>query len=165
VPPLLFKQLIDTAIPRADLGMVNLLIGLAVLAYAGAAGLLLLGGYIGTLIGTGIIKDLRQALFDHLQRMPLAFFVHAKAGAIQSRLNTDVLNAQQMCTGHLYTGSVGSITADLLVLSFTLSAMLALNWQVTLVTLAIVPMLLVGIRLIGRRMRVLVRERWSSSAA
>jgi ATP-binding cassette subfamily B protein len=158
VPPLIFKALLDTAIPHRDVVLLNLLIGLAVVCYLASSGLQLLGGYLGTLIGTGIIRDLRQALFDHIQRLPLRFFVHTKTGAIQSRLHTDVLNAQQMFTGHLYTGSVGSIAADVLLLAFTLTAMFVLSWQVTLAALVLVPLLLVATRWVGARMRSMVRE-------
>jgi ATP-binding cassette subfamily B protein len=158
VPPLLFKALLDTAIPQRDVVLVNLLVGLAVGCYLAASGLQLLGGYLGTLIGTGIIRDLRQVVFDHLQRLPLSFFVHTKTGAIQSRLHNDVLNAQQMFTGHLYTGSVGSIAADVLLLAFTLTAMAVLSWQVTLVALVLVPLLWVTTRWVGTRMRSMVRQ-------
>ncbi|MEQ7125917.1 ABC transporter ATP-binding protein [Actinopolymorpha sp. B11F2] len=158
IPPLIFRELLDAAIPRRDVPLVNLLVGLAILAYLASAGMLLLGGYLGTLIGTDIIRDLRQVLFDHLQRLPLSFFVHAKTGAVQSRLNTDVLNAQQMFTGHLYTGSVGSIAADVLIIAFTLGAMVVLSWQVTLAALVLMPLFLVASRRIGPRMRSLVRE-------
>ncbi|MGW5366374.1 ABC transporter ATP-binding protein [Actinopolymorpha pittospori] len=158
VPPLIFKALLDTAIPHRDVVLLNLLIGLAVVCYIASSGLQLLGGYLGTLIGTGIIRDLRQVLFDHIQRLPLSFFVHTKAGAIQSRLYNDVLNAQQMFTGQLYTGSVGSIAADVLLLAFTLTAMFVLSWQVTLAALLLVPLLVVVTRWVGVRMRSRVRE-------
>lgn len=161
IPPLLFRRLIDDAIPRGDLRAVNILLITALLAYLGSTLLLLGGGYFGTLIGTGIIRDLRQALFDHLQRLPMAFFVRSKTGEVQSRLNNDVVNAQQMFTGHLFSGSVGSAAADVLTLSFTLGVMFTLSWPITLAALVLAPVLIISSKRIGVRVRQLTREQMS----
>src|SRR5882757_723022 len=76
VPPLLLRRLVDVAVPQHHRGSIDVLAGWAAVAYFGSAVLMLIGGYVGTRVGTAIIRDLRRALFDHVQRMPLGFFVH-----------------------------------------------------------------------------------------
>ncbi|GAB3431638.1 ABC transporter ATP-binding protein [Flindersiella endophytica] len=158
VPPLMFRRLIDGAIPGGDLAEVNVLMAIAVGAYLLSSVVQLAGGYLGTLIGTGIIRDLRRTLFDHFQRLPVDYFVKHKSGEVQSRLNNDVINAQQMFTGQLFTGSVGSVVSDVLVLGFILGAMFALSWQISLATLVLTPLFLLASGAVARRVHRLVRE-------
>ena len=103
IPALLLKTLLDTAIPDKDVTLVTLLAGVAVvLAIAGAA-LSLLQRWYSARVGEGLIYDLRVALFDHVQRLPISFFTRTQTGALQSRLNNDVIGAQQAVTTTLGT--------------------------------------------------------------
>ena len=106
VPALLVRELLNTAIPQHSFSLVNL-IGLAAVGVALAnAGLALGQRFLSSRIGEGLIYDLRTSLFDHVQRMPLAFFTRTQTGALISRLNNDVIGAQRAVTGTL--GSVVS---------------------------------------------------------
>ena len=118
VPPLLFRQIIDSAIPGGDgRHPLHLLAGLAVLAALGGD-LALADRYVSSRIGEGVIYDLRVALFDHVQRMPVAFFTRTQTGALTSRLNNDVIGAQRALTGTL-----GSVVSNVITLVTTLVAM------------------------------------------
>jgi ATP-binding cassette subfamily B protein len=168
VPPLLLKDLIDTAIPNAhaaallhhaDFGSINLLA-------AGLVGLALLNGllslvnrWLGSRIGEGVIYDLRTALYDRVQRMPIAFFTRTQTGALMSRLTTDVLDAQQA------VGTLASVTSDSLVLLTTLAAMLVLDWQATLLALTVVPVFFVLDRRMAPYISRLARTRMQLNAS
>lgn len=146
IPPLLLKRLIDSAIPQAKLhrhfGSIDLIaLSLVTLALV-AGGLSLLNRWLGARIGEGLIYDLRTALYDHVQRMPLAFFTRTQTGSLMSRLTTDVLDAQNAVS------TLASVLSDVLILVTTLAAMLVLDWQATLLSLAIVP----GFFILDRRM-------------
>ena len=109
-PPLLFRQIIDSAIPNKDSGALNVLaalvIGLAILS----SGLSFAERYCSSKIGEGLIFDLRVRLFDHVQRMPISFFTRTQTGALISRLNNDVMGAQRALTSTL--GSATATTAS-----------------------------------------------------
>lgn len=156
--PLVLRRLLDVAIPQHDRGAIDRLAALAVVLYLASAGLLLVGGYIGTRVGTAIIRDLRSALFDHLQRMPITFFIRSHTGAVQTRLNTDVINIQQLFTGQQFSGNVGSLAANVIVVGFSVGAMCVLSWQVTLLVLVIAAVFVYPTRRIGRHTRRLQRE-------
>jgi ATP-binding cassette subfamily B protein len=153
VPPLLFRELIDTAIPDQDRGLLTVLaLGAVGLAFAGA--LLSLGQrWLSARIGEGLIYDLRVALFDHVQRLPLAFFTRTQTGALQSRLNNDVVGAQQAVTNTL-----GTVVANGISLAVTLSIMLALEWRLTILTLIVLPAFIYPARKIGTPLQKLFRE-------
>ncbi len=153
IPPLLLRSLLDTAVPEENRGMVSALaIGAVGLALASAA-LSLLQRYYSSRIGEGLIYDMRVALFDHVQRLPISFFTRTQTGALMSRLNNDVIGAQQAVTNTL--GTVGSNVITLVV---TLSFMLALEWRLTLLTLLVLPAFIIPARRIGRRLQVITRE-------
>lgn len=152
-PPLLFRALIDQAIPQRSYRLVNVLAGAAVgMALANAA-LALAQRWFSSRIGEGLIFDLRTALFDHVQRQPLAFFTHTQTGALISRLNNDVIGAQSALTGTL-----GSVTSNVIGLVATLSVMLTLNWRLTLIALALLPVFVVPAKRVGKRLQALTRE-------
>jgi ATP-binding cassette subfamily B protein len=160
VTPLLVRSLIDTAIPERDLGLVNLIA-------LGAVSLALLGGALNVVqrwfsarIGEGLIYDLRTALFDHVQRQPLAFFTHTQTGALVSRMNNDVVGAQRALTGTL-----GSVTSDVIGLVSTLAVMIALEWRLTLLSLALLPLFVLPAKRVGRRLQAITRESMSLNAA
>jgi ATP-binding cassette subfamily B protein len=163
LPAFVVRQLIDHALPARDVGELTLLAGALAALFIGGTGLLLAGAYIGERIATGMILNLRLALFDHIQRMPLAFFTRTQTGIIQSRLNNDVgeVNA-------LFTHTASAAVTDVLSIGFTLVAMLALSPVVTLAVILLIPVLLVPAELVARRSRRLNREqmkRWGEMNA
>ena len=160
LPALVIQRLIDQAIPHRDAAqLARLALALGGLFLA-SSGLLLAGRWAGLHIGSGIIISLRRALFDHLQRLPLAFFTRAQTGLIQSRVNDD----SNEVSG-LLTDTISSAVSDLLSLAFTLAAMFALSWRVTLAVIAIVPLVLVPAELVGRRARHINRQRMKRAGA
>ena len=160
LPPLLFKQILDEAIPDRDRSWA---ITLAVIALAVAVVNTSLGvveRYLSATIGEGVIFDLRTSLYDHVHRMPIAFFTRTQTGALVSRMNNDVIGAQRALTGTL-----GSVVSNALTLLTTLVAMFILEWRLTLLTLLIAPLLLVPAERIGRRMQDIAREGMEVNAA
>lgn len=153
VPPLLYRDLIDNAIPGRDFGRLNLLA-------LGMIGIPLLSGLVGVYqrylsarIGEGIIYDLRGAVFEHLQRMSLRFFTNTRTGELMARLNNDVVGAQQAVT----STSV-NILANALALVMTAAVMLSLEWRLTLLSVAVLPLFILPARRIGRVLRKIRRE-------
>src|SRR6266508_4064951 len=160
VPPLLVRTLINDAIPRRSYHLVDL-IGLAAVGVALAnAGLGLAQRWFSSRIGEGLIYDLRTALFDHVQRQPLAFFTHTQTGALVSRMNNDVVGAQRALTGTL-----GSVTSNVIGLVATLTAMLVLNWRITLIALLVLPVFLLPAKRVGKRLQALTRESMNLNAS
>ena len=153
LPALVIQRLIDQALPSRDTAQLLALVLALGGLYLADSGLLLAGRWTGLHIGSGIIIALRRALFDHIQRLPLAFFTRAQTGLIQSRVNNDVGEVNE-----LLTETISSAVSDFLSLAFTLTAMFALSWRVTLALLAVVPLVLIPSELVGRRARRLNRE-------
>ncbi len=153
VPPLLFRALIDHALPHRDRTLVTILAASAIaLAFADAM-LSLLQRWYSSRVGEGLIYDLRVALFDHVQRMPLAFFTRTQTGALQSRLNNDVIGAQQAVTTTL-----GTVVSNVINIAVVLTIMLRLEWRLTLLTLVVLPLFIYPARRMGPRMQSLTRE-------
>ncbi len=115
--------------------------------------------YFSARIGEGVIYDLRTKVYDHVQRMPLQFFTRTQTGALVSRLNSDVMGAQQAFTSTL-SGTVGNIISLIL----TAGVMLSLSWQVTVIALALVPAFLLPARVVGRRLAAITRESYQLDA-
>ena len=159
LPPLIFRRLIDVAIPAGDLGAINVLAGLALLVSLAGAGLALLGSLTAVSVGEGLIYDLRSALYDHVQRMPIGFFTRTQTGALISRLNNDVVGAQQAVTSTLST-----TVSSTLGLSFTLGAMVLLDWRITFLALLLVPVYLVVSKRVGRIVQRLARHQMETNA-
>lgn len=158
IPPLLVKSLIDGAIPHHDLHAVDLLAaGLVGLALATTA-LSLVSRWFASVISEGIIYDLRVSLFDHVQRMPVAFFSRTQTGSLMSRLTNDVLDAQNA------VGTVASVTLDVMTLGATLVPMFALSWQITSVALLVVPPFVLVDRLMAKRISKVSRRRMELNA-
>ncbi|MGW4642071.1 ABC transporter ATP-binding protein [Sphaerisporangium sp. NPDC004334] len=157
--PLLLKSIIDGGIipRRADVVvMLSLIIaGLALVD----AGLGLAQRWFSSRIGEGLIYDLRTEVFDHVQRMPVAFFMRAQTGALVSRLNSDVIGAQRAITSTL-----SAVVSNVVSLIMVLGAMLILSWQVTLVALILLPIFIFPARYVGRRMSGLTREQMQLDA-
>src|SRR5690606_8788605 len=104
-------------------------------------------------IGEGIIFDLRRAVYEHVQRMPIAFFMRTRTGALVSRLNNDVIGAQRT-----FTATLSGLVTNVVQLALSLGVMVALSWQVTLLALVLLPVFVLPARRIGRRMANLQRE-------
>ncbi len=126
-PALLIKQIVDGLRGGTDEGRLTVLALLMVAAAVAGAVLSLVERWLSAGIGEGLIYDLRTALFDHVQRMPIAFFTRTQTGALVSRMNNDVIGAQRAVTGTL-----GSVVSNVIVLATTLVAMLLLEWRLTL---------------------------------
>ncbi|HEX4811229.1 MAG TPA: ABC transporter ATP-binding protein [Nonomuraea sp.] len=157
--PLLMKAIIDDGILPGRTGVVTwLAVAIAGLAVVDA-GLTLVQRWFSARIGEGLIYDLRTEVFDHVQRMPVAFFMRAQTGALVSRLNTDVIGAQRALTSTL-----SSVVSNVVSLVLVLGAMLALSWQVTLVALVLLPIFIGPAKYVGRRMSALTREQMQLDA-
>ena len=153
IPPLLYRDLIDRVLPNRDWARLNLLavgmIGIPILS-----GLLgVADRYLSARVGEGIIFDLRQQLYGHLQGMALRFFTHTKAGEILSRLNNDVVGAQDAVTGTL-----PSILTNGLTLISTLVVMISIEWRLALLSVVVLPLFLLPARRVGRIFRELRRR-------
>jgi ATP-binding cassette subfamily B protein len=164
VPPLVFRQIIDTAIPQGqrtgDNSRLHWLAGLAVGAAIGAAALALAERWLSSHIGEGVIYDLRVSVFDHIQRMPLAFFTRTQTGALTSRLNNDVVGAQRALTGTL-----GSVVSNVIVLVTTLITMVYLEWRLTFFALAALPLFIIPAKRVGRRLQAITRHQMNLNAS
>jgi ATP-binding cassette subfamily B protein len=123
------------------------------------AGLSLWQRWVSARIGEGLIFDMRAKVFEHVQRMPIAFFSRTQTGALVSRLNNDVLGAQQA-----FTDTFGSVVSNIIGVGITLGAMFILSWQITLVALALLPLFLLPARWVGRRLASLTRESYVLNA-
>ena len=159
-PPLLIRRIIDDALPQEDSSALAVLAGLMVAAAFGDAALALLGRWYSSRIGEGLIYDLRVALFDHVQRMPVAFFTRTQTGALVSRMNNDVIGAQRAVTD-----TMGSIVSNVIVLGTTLAAMMFLEWRLTLLALLLLPVFVLPAKRVGRRMQSLTREQMNLNAS
>ncbi len=160
VPVFVVRRIIDVAIPDGDKGQIVLLAGIAVAAALADAALAVLQRWASARIGEGLIFDLRRTLFAKIQRMPVAFFTRTPTGAITSRLDNDVVGAQTAVTSTL-----GTIVSNVVVLATTLAAMLALQWQLTLLTLVVLPVFVIPARRVGQRLQGLSRKQMGHNAA
>lgn len=160
VPPLVVRSILDTAIPRRDRTLITVLAALVVAAALGDAALGIFQRWCSAHVGEGLIYDLRAALFAKMQRMPLAFFTRTPTGAITSRLTTDVVGAQTAVTTTL-----GSVVSNVVVLVTTLIAMVALEWRLTLLALAVLPLFFLPARRVGIRLQEISRNQMQHNAA
>ena len=159
VPALLFRRLIDHALATKDHTELTVLALAAVGVALGIALLSLSARWFSSRVGEGLIYDLRVTLFDHVQRMPLAFFTRSQTGALISRLNNDVIGAQQAVTGTL-----GNIVSNSISVGSILIVMLALHWRLTLLALAVLPLFLLPSRWLGKQLVGITREQMQLNA-
>ncbi|MEZ5205691.1 MAG: ABC transporter transmembrane domain-containing protein [Acidimicrobiales bacterium] len=153
VPPLLFRRIVDTTIPDKNLAELTVVGVVVVIVAFVSAGLSFAERWWSARIGEGLIYDLRDSLFDHVQRMPVAFFTQTQTGALISRLNNDVIGAQRA-----FTATLGSVVSNAIVLTTTLVAMLLLEWRLTLLALALLPLFIWPAKRAGRRLAAITRE-------
>ncbi|HWJ84677.1 MAG TPA: ABC transporter ATP-binding protein, partial [Cellulomonas sp.] len=157
--PLLVKNLIDHGIATGDTRRVVLLAAaMAGLALLGA-GLSVADRWVSSKIGEGLIYDLRTEVYDHVQRMPLAFFSRARTGALVQRLNGDVLGAQQA-----FTSTLQNVVSNTLTIVFVLAAMFSMSWQLTALSLVLLPAFVLPARWFGKRIAAVTRESYERNA-
>ncbi|MGH8866696.1 MAG: ABC transporter ATP-binding protein [Actinomycetes bacterium] len=151
--PLMFKVIIDDGVAkgRSDV-VVWLALGVAGLAVLEAA-LTLVQRWFSARIGEGLIFDLRTRVFSHVQRMPVAFFTRTQTGSLVSRLNSDVIGAQQA-----FTSTLSSVVSNVVSLVLVIATMLVLSWQITLVAMLLLPVFVLPARYVGRRLAAITRE-------
>ncbi len=125
---------------------------IAVVALA-EAGVGLIVRWLSASIGEGLILDLRRTVYDHVQRMPIAFFTRTRTGALVSRLNNDVIGAQRA-----FSDTLSGVVSNIVTLALTLTTMLLISWQITLLALVLLPVFVIPARLMGRRMAALSRQ-------
>jgi ATP-binding cassette subfamily B protein len=161
MPPLVFKRLIDHDLPPRgkNLHDVTVLFGVAVFLALAQTGLNLWGRWYSAYIGEGLIYDMRTRLYEHVQRMPMAFFTRVQTGSLLSRLSNDVLGAQQT------VGTLSSVVSDVFSLVTVIGVMIVLSWQVTIATLIVVPLFIVLDRKLGQRLAALSRAQMIANAS
>ena len=153
VAPLLLRAIIDKGIYGHREGLIiGLSVLTAVLAIADA-GLSMVERRISAVIGEGLIYDLRAAVFEHIQKMPIAFFSRTQTGALISRLNNDVIGAQQA-----FTDLLSNVVGNVILVIIVLATMFILSWQITLVALLLLPVFLIPARRVGRRLGTLFQR-------
>ncbi|GLX17191.1 ABC transporter ATP-binding protein [Streptomyces lavendulae] len=151
--PLLASRIVDTIVGHGAEGeVVRLALLIAVIAVA-EAGLGLLTRKLSATLGEGLILDLRRAVFDHVQRMPVAFFTRTRTGALVSRLNNDVIGAQRA-----FSNTLSGVVSNVVTLLLTLGVMLTISWQITLLALVLLPVFVLPARRMGARMAGMQRE-------
>jgi ATP-binding cassette, subfamily B, bacterial len=158
--PVLLGVIIDKGIVPKRVHVVLVLAGVVVALALFDAGLNIAQRYFTARVGEGLIYDLRTEVFGHVQRQPIAFFTRAQTGSLVSRLNSDVIGAQQALTSTL-----SSVVSSVLQLILVLIAMFYYSWLVTVIALALIPMFLIPARLVGRRLQTLTRESMQLDAA
>ncbi|MGN9818036.1 ABC transporter ATP-binding protein [Streptomyces sp. SD11] len=158
--PVLAGRVVDAIVAGGDEAtVVRLALLIAVIALAEAA-LGLVSRWFSATLGEGLIVDLRTAVFDHVQRMPVAFFTRTRTGALVSRLNNDVIGAQRA-----FSNTLSGVVSNVVTLLLTLAVMLTLSWQITLLALVLLPVFVIPARRVGRRMAKLQREAADLNAA
>ncbi|MGF1647368.1 MAG: ABC transporter ATP-binding protein [Kineosporiaceae bacterium] len=158
--PLLAGAVVQAITDRDGVAtVVRLAVLIAAIAVA-EAGISVLGRYLSASLGEGLILGLRTAVYDHVQRMPVAFFTRTRTGALVSRLNNDVIGAQRA-----FSDTLSGVVSNSVTLLLTLGVMLALSWQVTVLALVLLPVFLLPARMIGRRLAALSREAADHNAA
>ncbi|HSU37405.1 MAG TPA: ABC transporter ATP-binding protein [Propionibacteriaceae bacterium] len=151
--PLLAGQVVDALVNQQSFTIVwQLALLIAVIALV-EAGVGLLSRWMSARIGEGLILDLRQAVFDHVQRMPIAFFTRTRTGALVSRLNNDVIGAQRA-----FSDTLSGVVGNLVALALTLVVMLRISWEITVLALILLPIFVLPARRMGRRLARLELE-------
>ncbi len=160
VAPVLAGRVLDAIVKGDPFGVVAGLAGVIALIAVAEAGLGLLTRWLSAGLGEDLILDLRTAVFDHVQRMPVAFFTRTRTGALVSRLNNDVIGAQRA-----FTDTLSSVAGNVVTLVLTLTVMIGISWQITLLALLLLPIFVLPARRMGVRIARLRREAADHNAA
>ncbi|WP_030766752.1 MULTISPECIES: ABC transporter ATP-binding protein [unclassified Streptomyces] len=158
--PVLASRVVTAIVDGRDGSAVTRLALLIALIAVAEAGLGLLTRRLSATLGEGLILDLRTAVFDHVQRMPVAFFTRTRTGALVSRLNNDVIGAQRA-----FSNTLSGVVANTVTLLLTLTVMLSISWQITLLALVLLPVFVLPARRMGARMAAMQREASALNAA
>jgi ATP-binding cassette subfamily B protein len=157
--PLLLRRLIDEGvIPKNTELVTNLAIAVGVIAVADAL-FSMAGRWFSSRIGEGLIYDLRKQIFEHVQKQSIAFFTRTQTGALISRLNSDVIGAQQA-----FTSTLSGVISNLLSLILVALAMFTLSWQITLISLVLLPVFLIPTKWVGRKLQGYTRQSFDLNA-
>ncbi|PZE86739.1 ABC transporter ATP-binding protein [Curtobacterium sp. MCBD17_032] len=151
--PVLAGRVVDVIVARGAVATIVWLAVVIALVAVGDAVVSLVTRWYSARIGEGVILDLRTAVFDHVQKMPIAFFTRTRTGALVSRLNNDVIGAQQA-----FSGTLSGVVTNLVALVLTLSVMLSTSWLVTVLAVVMLPVFLIPARRMGSRLAALRRE-------
>lgn len=157
--PLLFRRIVDDGITAGNSVVVTQTAILVLVLALADAGIGLVGRWYSSRIGEGLIFDLRTEVFGHVQRQPIAFFTRTQTGALISRLNTDVIGAQQA-----FTSTLGGVVGNVISLVVVLIAMIVLSWPITVLSLVLLPVFLLPARWMGRRLQAQTREQMQLNA-
>lgn len=159
VPPLLFRRIIDDGVLQGNSQLVVWLAVVVALVAVANGVLTLLQRWLSAHIGEGLIFDLRMEVFEHVSGMPIAFFSRSNTGKLVSRLQSDVLGAQQA-----FTSTLIAVVSNILTLALVLVAMFSLSWQVTVVALLLLPIVIIPSRIVGQKMSGLTKENMQYNA-
>jgi ABC-type multidrug transport system fused ATPase/permease subunit len=151
--PVLAGRVVDAIIEGSSQDRVLRLAGLIALIAISEAGLGLLNRWLSSNIGEDLILNLRTAVFDHVQKMPIAFFTRTRTGALVSRLNSDVIGAQRA-----FSDTLSGVVSNIVMLALTLVVMLGISWQITVLALILLPIFVLPARRMGSRLAELRRE-------
>src|ERR1019366_2168293 len=159
VNPLLFRSIIDRGMPEHNKNLIIGLAGVAAVLAVVDTGLSIGIRYVSAKVGEGLIFDMRSKVFEHIQKMPIAFFTRTQTGALISRLNNDVIGAQQA-----FTDTLSSVVSNLISVTLVLIVMFLLSWQITLISLVILPVFVLPAKRVGRRLSAITRESYGLNA-
>ena len=157
--PLLLRELIDKGVLPKDTGLVTKLAFLVGLLAVVDAAFNIFGRWYSARIGEGLIYDLRSQVFAHIQRQSIAFFTRTQTGALISRINSDVMGAQQA-----FTGTLSGVVSNVVSLVLVVTTMLILSWQITVVSLLLLPAFLLPTKWVGKRIQALTRDSFHLNA-
>ena len=157
--PLLLRKLIDEGVVPGDSNLVTRLALLVGLIALGDALVSMIGRWFSARIGEGLIFDLRTQVFTHIQKQSIAFFTRTQTGALISRINSDVIGAQQA-----FTTTLSGVISNLLSLTLVIGTMLILSWQITIVALLLLPAFLFPTKWVGRKLQKLTRDSFNLNA-
>ena len=158
--PLIMREMIDKTIPEGNIKRLVLLAVTLLLVALGNGVLNVINRRLSAVVGEGVIRDLRVALYAHLQRMSLRFFTNTKLGELMSRLNNDVVGAQ-----HAVTNTMISLISNLVQAIAVLVVMLTLEWRLTLISLVVAPLFILVVRQLSTRLRDIVRKQLEANAS
>ena len=157
--PLLLRELIDKGVIPKNTGLVTkLALAVGLLAIVDAV-INIFGRWYSARIGEGLIYDLRSQVFAHIQRQSIAFFTRTQTGALISRINSDVMGAQQA-----FTGTLSGVVSNVVSLVLVVTTMLILSWQITVVSLLLLPVFLLPTKWVGKRIQALTRDAFNLNA-
>jgi len=157
--PLLLRELIDKGVvPKNSALVTKLAILVGALAVLDAA-FNIFGRWFSARIGEGLIYDLRSEVFAHIQRQSIAFFTRTQTGALISRINSDVMGAQQA-----FTGTLSGVVSNIVSLVLVVTTMMILSWQITVISLLLLPLFLLPTKWVGKQIQSLTRDAFNLNA-